>query len=380
MFSAVTAVIFKTFARVEGCGAMKSGLEEENMEIRFILSRLFKMNLIEALSRAKQVAVKAEKSLPLVLTDMVWCGLRYGAGPADYALFEFWRINGEKRKTYVTRSLSNALIRRLNTAAGRAVFGSKAEFDRLFAAYIGREWIELPCSEETLSAFVRDKPLLFYKPLDQCCGRGVERLDTSMFHGSSELSGYLSAKGSGVLEEALAQHPQMCRLYPDAVNTVRIVTIFDGKMPETLFTYIRIGSGGRHVDNFNNGGMMAPLNPVTGCVVYPAVDKAGLGYSIHPQTGCSILGFEVPFWEECIELVHKAAMVVSGAGYIGWDVAVTPSGPVLIEGNAFPGYDIYQMPSHLPEGIGLRAKLLPFLKPRPDRRPEESPVKSGQPV
>ena len=35
------------------------------------------------------------------------------------------------------------------------------------------------------------------------------------------------------------------------------------------------------------------------------------------------------------------------------DVAITEKGPVLIEGNPFPGHDLLQMPPHAPDKIGV---------------------------
>ena len=40
---------------------------------------------------------------------------------------------------------------------------------------------------------------------------------------------------------------------------------------------------------------------------------------------------------EAVELVKKAAEVVPQVGYVGWDVGISENGPVIIEGNSFPG-------------------------------------------
>ena len=40
-------------------------------------------------------------------------------------------------------------------------------------------------------------------------------------------------------------------------------------------------------------------------------------------------------------------------GVVGWDIAITPNEPVVVEGNEFPGHDIYQLPPHRTNGIGV---------------------------
>ena len=40
-----------------------------------------------------------------------------------------------------------------------------------------------------------------------------------------------------------------------------------------------------------------------------------------------------PFWNECLDICFKAHEQVSDLLTVGWDVAVTPDGPILIEGN-----------------------------------------------
>ena len=107
------------------------------------------------------------------------------------------------------------------------------------------------------------------------------------------------------------------------------------------------------MDNFNAGGMVAPIDIKTGKIIYPAVNKKNLVFDIHPETNTPIQGFQIPEWELVKSLVLEAAKVVPQVGLVGWDVAISDHGPLLIEGNEFPGHDIYQLPPHRENGIGM---------------------------
>ena len=60
-----------------------------------------------------------------------------------------------------------------------------------------------------------------------------------------------------------------------------------------------------------------------------------------------ILGFQVPCWEEIKALVKEAALVTPQLRYMVWDVALTPDGPVIIEGNSLGGLTLQQFPRRM---------------------------------
>jgi hypothetical protein len=55
--------------------------------------------------------------------------------------------------------------------------------------------------------------------------------------------------------------------------------------------------------------------------------------SRHPETGLPFEGFKLPLWHEAIEMLSRAALKFLPMRTIGWDVALTPDGPVIVEGN-----------------------------------------------
>ena len=99
--------------------------------------------------------------------------------------------------------------------------------------------------------------------------------------------------------------------------------------------------------------MVVPVYINTGQILYPAVDKSGNTYEIHPITKAKITGITIPMIEKVKKLCLEAATIVSEIGYVAWDVCVDPQGPCLIEGNDFPGHDVYQLPAHRKDNIDL---------------------------
>jgi glutathione synthase/RimK-type ligase-like ATP-grasp enzyme len=244
-------------------------------------------------------------------------------------------------------------------------FVDKAEFNRRFGAYIKREWILMEeDNREAVLAFMERHPVFIAKPLDGCCGRGVEKLTVADYGGAEGCYEHILSFGVQYeLEELLIQHPAVSAVYPHAINTVRTVTVNHEGQVHLICTYFRIGNGGKHVDNFNNGGMVAPVDETTGIVKDRSIDKQKNLYADHPMTGTAIKGFQFPDWEEAMQLAMQAATEVPQMGYIGWDVAFTEKGPCLVEGNDFPGHDIYQLPQHTPDKIGMMEKFSFLNKP-----------------
>lgn len=328
---------------------------------KYILSRIQKMNFSSMGDLAQVVADRSGKPKALVMLDMVWCGVRYQAGYTDYELFKMERTNAKQRKTFVTRGVNDKLVARYNDAAYRHIFVNKDEFNERFSDFLGRDWMriaksgddfDLEAEAEKLRKFCAGKDEIVAKPRDGMCGKGVEMLRPADYTDYSLFYKDLQDMGTGLLEEKIRQHPDMAKLYPDSINTLRMVTLNNGRAVSLVLAICRIGNGGR-VDNFLNGGMMTRIDTDSGKLLYDAVDAKNEVYASHPLTGVPFAGYPIPMWEQCVAFAKKAATVVPQVGYVGWDLAVTPDGPVLVEGNEFPGHCLYQLPPHTPDNYGV---------------------------
>ena len=66
-----------------------------------------------------------------------------------------------------------------------------------------------------------------------------------------------------------------------------------------------------------------------------------------------ILATQRPMIEEAKALACQAALEIPEVGHVGWDMAIGPDGPAIIEGNDFPGTDLCQLAPFCPEKTGL---------------------------
>src|SRR5207253_7147904 len=121
-----------------------------------------------------------------------------------------------------------------------------------------------------------------------------------------------------------------------ALNTVRVLSCLDEhERPEVMAAVLRIAIGRNvTVDNVHAGGLAAAVELDSG-TLSSATDMgvdARLGWTDrHPDTGTAIKGRKVPFWGDVVDLVRRAHAAFGDWVVIGWDVAILPDGPWLVE-------------------------------------------------
>jgi hypothetical protein len=212
------------------------------------------------------------------------------------------------------------------------------------------------------SADLFSKPTIFY------AGRGAQSWDYDPLSdrftnsGSAGLTKQAivamlceqSKSSKIIVQRRVRNHPDMASITNGALATIRIVTC---RMPsgdiDMLPPVIRMPTGTDVVDNFDYGGLAAPLDRDNGTLIGPGIQRdsatAVKVLSVHPDTGTPLQGFAIPSWSEVVELALRAHEAFSTLHFVGWDIAVLDSGPVLVEGNPVWGPDVVV----LPHGIAL---------------------------
>jgi hypothetical protein len=150
-----------------------------------------------------------------------------------------------------------------------------------------------------------------------------------------------------VLQARLKQHPFLNAIAPYTTNTVRVVTFLDADNEVHVhFSIVRVGRQGSTADNWDRGGISIAVDPATG-VLGRGVLKPKYGsqrVETHPDTGVRFAGLQMPFWKKVLDLCSRAARVTPNLRSVGWDVALTPDGPVIVEGN--PDWDLPMVQVH----------------------------------
>lgn len=322
-------------------------------KIRYYITRLFQMNYVKMFKYINKIHKRSGKSRISIFFDILSCSTKYLAGYMDYFVFHFEDLKEEQRKTFITRGINNAYIQKLNNREFYEKFDNKVVFNQLFNQFLNRDYLDLNNSTlEQFKKFIERHSTFMAKPINLQCGKGIEKIKVE---GNPEnLRKKLIDHGQTLIEEFVIQSDEMNELFPTAVNTLRIVTARINHETTVLFRAIRIGNGNNVVDNFNHGGMYSIISE-QGIINKPAIDKEGTIYEVHPITKTPIVGFKIPYFEEAIEMCKKASSIIEEVGLVGWDIAITNKGPVMIEGNQLPGYDIYQSKIHLNEGnVGMK--------------------------
>jgi len=162
----------------------------------------------------------------------------------------------------------------------------------------------------------------------------------------SELSHFLSDKY--VIQERIEQSSELNTLCTDTVASLRIITAWKDGRPQYVSSLLTVGMKQNTMSNWFAGGVTVGIDCHTGRLNKYAFYKPEFGRKIthHPDTGIAFEGFTLPFYKEAVELALKAHYYFYGTHSIGWDMAITPSGPVFIEGNNLWGMGSLQANDH----------------------------------
>ena len=204
--------------------------------ISYLIKRLGTINYKSMFDRVNTVKSKCYKTKVGIFFDMVWCGIRYGAGYVDYDVIGFYKLNSKQRKTMLTRGINNKFVKELNEKEYWHIFNNKNEFNDMFNEFLKRDYI-YPISdkkEETIE-WMKKHEVFFAKPNDGQCGKNIEKIIVTDWNNDFEkIYNHLKENKLELLEEPVIQCEEMNKLNPSSVNTVRMVSVMNKKGDDAM--------------------------------------------------------------------------------------------------------------------------------------------------
>ena len=314
------------------------------------------------------------------LFELFYLWARNGIGPLEYYLLGLFRPNvpWEEKRNTVSAAWYWKMVQRINPPHLREIATNKVAsslvlrsagiptprihgiLDRGSGLSFDDEPLRNAADLETL---VRRRSLggACFKPINAWAGRGFVKLAferegdavRARIQPSGQIlslgdlcAGYLDMAryGSYLIQDVVDQHPEVARFHPASLNTIRVWMV--RREPERwkmLCAVLRMGIGGITVDNLSAGGIGSPVDVETGrlgVAILRGIDP-GRGivlteYTVHPTTGVRIDGETVPMWDEVVSLCGRTCSVFPFYRFMGLDVGIGASRPVIVEVEADP--------------------------------------------
>ena len=305
----------------------------------------------------------------------------YGIGPKPYALFNLIGVAEAQWSNYVMDEPLKKLLYQLSRAEDRLVANDKSRFHahclqhKLATPEIIGVMLAQPTSDSSpmrdlasardfIQYFSANDGKYFFKLIDGSHGRHA--FGVSISHGKAtwhnqhhsvavlhqHCEKILQQEYGWIIQRCVANHKRLRELMSShALSTIRVVSVLKDGEFHLIAACIRLIVGANEVDNFSHGAsgnLAAAVDVETGTLLaargsltrhWPQM----VAVRHHPVSNIAIEGFQLPYWQESLLLVERAHRSMPQLLTLGWDVAITDDGPVIIETNCRYDVDIIQV-------------------------------------
>ncbi len=341
-------------------------------KINFILLSLLK---IFKMAKGKGISFeKGDKGYLARLLDLLRWFIQHYEVQIYYYIFGFQRLPYDKQKEYMGQSEHVKLRQNINSILVNPDANVNYDiitFDK-FTANIYLDNLGIPCiknealiynelvhwvngNQGPLSELFSSKlGTFFIKPVMGLGGRGIIKLDTAnkiyelndKKYPAEEL--HKATQGNfWVLQREILQHPILSAINPHAVNCLRINTVLNRYIPEFMSSFMKFGTGLSAADNWEKGSLIVGIDHENAKLLSYGYGKPKFfiqeKHLQHPDTGKRFKDQIIPFYKEAVDICLKAHRYLYGNFILGWDVAITKDGPLVLEANCEPIFNAQQM-------------------------------------
>ena len=271
-----------------------------------------------------------------LITDMVFKYIAYGFQPDEYLCYDLNGKTAVECRNFISDTDRYDIVYSVNDISDQQYFLNKIKCYKMFKKYYKRPAVVVSGSHnyDKFERFVSKHNEFVQK--NACASRGQGVKLVSIGNSDADKKNYFKSivsKGSFLLEERVEQGEQAAVLNPSSVNTIRCITFNTNHGVKVAYTFMKVGRAGSFVDNGGAGGILVGVDKHTGILDTDGIDENNTIYPKHPDTGIVFKGYKLPQWESMIDMCIEMSSKMPSVKYIGWDVAYSKNGWVLIEGN-----------------------------------------------
>lgn len=273
--------------------------------------------------------IRAKKYNHISFGEYEWTGF-YALNEAQKRSVSTLWTRAEFRKTFTDRRYICILM-------------NKYIFSKVFDEFYRRKcFMTRDVTADVIKRLSEDTGKIVYKPNCKGQGQGVKVLPVATAEETAAALELFRSEDNAIVEEFICQHEDMARFNPNAVNIVRFYSVAS---PAGMYIFAPVLTTAVNMDisNGSQDALTAVVDIRNGVVLTDAVDQNNIvDYAAHPLTGAPFKGARLPHWEETIEMLRRAVPMAGKISNVGWDVAITENGPLIIEANTIPGFNSAQ--------------------------------------
>lgn len=266
----------------------------------------------------------------IFLTDLI-----FGFEPSNYAEYHFQGKSIKQRLTFLSFTEMILFSRSINLQAKIEILDKKQNTYAYFKEYFHRDQIAIKteADKSKYEEFIQKHPTFFAKPSGRASGHGARIVNTQE-QNKDQVFTELISQGEYILEERIIQCQEMAQFNPTSINTIRTALINTEDGIQMLFAELRTGRKGSIVDNGGSGGVLVPIDINTGKLCKYGFDNTGKTYTAHPDSNITFVNFQIPRWNEILQLSKELMEKIPNLKYVGWDISITDQGLTIVEGNS----------------------------------------------
>lgn len=292
-----------------------------------------------------------------VLFDFLYLFFTLKTYPDHYGPCRFWELDKKRWALYYGSSYHPyqriRLRKRVQRYDYQVLFNDKAVCEQLCKAMnvkmpvtVGILSMDENYRDDLIKLFTKTMHnRLIIKPILGHAGMGIVLAEKSSDGETTILAknvkiplAQFTMKEDAVVQELVEQDPRISCISSSSVNTIRVVTLLrrSGEV-QIVSSTMRFSAGNAFVDNWSAGGIAVGVDHETGKLKKFAFDKRGNRYTTHPVSKVTFENFQVPEWQQVLDIARKVQLACPFYRIIGMDIAIDKRQcPVLIEVNANP--------------------------------------------